>query len=130
MFIEKLNMSEREALCQLIVSIAYIDGKVTDEENSFIKNYCLIAGVEKTLSTEMNIERACEQLMGETSKIVALQEVVKIAVCDGTYDQSERQGAYRIAAALGVNEQKFLEIEKWVLDGHEWALKGEAMLVA
>jgi len=128
MFVELLDKNEKNALVQLIVSIAKADGNVSQEEIDFLKQYATENDVVVDLNKEINLTEACSSITSYEGKIVAIQEIVKIALSDGHYDESERRGAAAIAEMLHLTSDKFLEIENWVVEGQKWLVTGEELL--
>ena len=128
MFVELLDKNEKNALVQLIVSIAKADGNVSQEEVDFLTAYANENDVVVDLNKEIDLTAACSAINSYEGSVVAIQEIVKMALSDGHYDESERRGAAAIAEMLNLTSDKFLEIENWVVDGQKWLVRGEELL--
>jgi len=129
MFVNILSSEEKKAIFQLLLAIARADGNLPKEEIDYLSAYAAEYSIHFDLNMEPNLEQACSQLRSFKSKIVAIQEIVKIALVDGHYDDAEKKGALIIANLLQLPTEKFEEIESWVIEGQKWVLKGEEMLI-
>lgn len=128
MFVDMLSKDEKQGLVQLITFIAKADGDITEEEMSFLSNYASEYNMPFDIDAEVSLESACAQIGTEGSKIVALQEIIKMALSDGEYDIEERKGAFAISEMLSLSKEKFEEVESWVIEGHNWVHRGEEMV--
>jgi len=128
MFVDLLEQKEKDALMMLLVDIAKADGRVDESEKDFLSKYAKEHGVELNLEKNVSITDACCQISSQKAKVVTMQEIVKLAIVDGNYDDAEKAGAMAIAEMLGIDSDKFKEIEKWVLDGQQWVQYGVKML--
>ena len=128
MFTELLSVEEKMALLKLITGIAKADGEITKEEADFLSVYASEIGVSVDLDSDFSIEDTCALLCSYKAKIITMQEIIKMALVDGNYDEQERNGALIISQTLGIPLEKFLEIENWVIEGHNWVARGEKLL--
>lgn len=129
MFVNFLSSEEKKSLFQLILAIARADGDISIKEIDYLSAYADEYNIDFSPNMESNLEQVCSQLRSFKSKVVAIQEIVKIALVDGHYDEAEKRGALMIANLLQLPTEKFQEIENWVIEGQKWVLKGEEMLV-
>ena len=129
MFVNILSSEEKKVLFQLLLAIAKADGSLPKEEIDYLSAYAAEYSIDFDLNMEPDLEQACSQLRSFKSKVVAIQEIVKIALVDGHYDDAEKKGALMIANLLQLSTEKFEEIESWVIEGQKWVLKGEEMLI-
>lgn len=129
MFVDQITEIEKESLLKLLISIAQIDGNISIEETEFLSEYAKEYGLLANLDSTISIEDACASLESHEAKVIALQEIVKIAVVDGNYDSSEREGAIAISGMLNIPMETFLKIENWVLEGQRWVIQGEELLL-
>lgn len=128
MFVAYLNEVEKNALMSLLVDISKADGSLDDSELEFLSAYSVENGIKLNLEEDVPLAEACKLIESAKGKIVALQEIVKLAIVDGQYDEAERKGALIIAGMLGISTSKFEEVEKWVLDGQQWVARGYQMI--
>ncbi len=129
MFLDQLKMSEKQALLIMLVDIAKADNELKDKEKEFLKVYAEENGVKLDFDTIiLSVEEACKLLESSKAKVVAIQEVIRLAIVDGEYAEEEKKGALHIAKLLGVSNSKFEEIESWVLRGRDWVAEGLEMI--
>lgn len=128
MFVELLEDSEKQALMSLLVNIAKADGNIDKSEIDFLSKYADDYNLTLDLEKEISISDACSRINSQKAKIVTIQEIVKLAIVDGNYDDAERKGVMVISEMLNIVVSKFEEIEKWVLDGQKWVAQGVQML--
>lgn len=128
MFVDQLPDNEKQALMSLLVDISKADGELAKSEIRFLSEYASEHGVHLDLEKDISISDACNAIESNKGKVVALQEIVKLAIVDGHYDESEKKGVIAISGMLKISLTKFEEIEKWVLDGQKWVNQGFQML--
>lgn len=128
MFINQLSNTEKKALMSLLVDISKADGNLSDAEIDFLNAYASENDIELNISNTPSIAEACGEINSHKGKVVAIQEIVKLAIVDGHYDESERAGAIAISQLLHLPISKFEEIEAWVLDGEHWVNRGVQLL--
>lgn len=128
MFVDILSNEEKFGLLQLITAIAQADGEISHEEEVFINSYANEHGISFNINSEIDISSACSSINTPKAKIIALQEIIKMALIDGHYANEERNGALAISNMLSLSSEKFNEIEEWVIQGQSWVKKGEEML--
>jgi len=128
MFVDVLAKEEKEGLISLLTCIAKIDGEISDQEIKFLTEYSKEHDIQVDLKSEINLEAACSLIKSEKSKVVAIQEIIKIAISDGDYDSAERQGALAISKMLSMSPEAFDKIESWVIQGQRWVQAGEEMV--
>lgn len=130
MFVDILSNEEKFGLIQLIAAIAQSDGKITNEEEVFINNYANEHGIVFDINSNIDISGACSSIKTPKAKVVALQEIIKMALVDGHYADEERNGALAISNMFSLSLEKFNEIEEWVIQGQSWVKKGEEMIAS
>ncbi len=128
MFVDLLEHKEKAALMMLLVDIAKADGNIDSSEMDFLTKYANEHGVELDLEKNISIYDACRQISSQKAKVVTMQEIVKLAIVDGNYDEGEKAGAMAIAEMLSIETDTFKKIEEWVLDGQQWVQRGIEML--
>jgi uncharacterized tellurite resistance protein B-like protein len=128
MFVEILSLTEKEALMQLLACVAQADGKITEEEERFLAGYADEHCITVDLGKRYEIRETCSKIASPQGKVVALQELIKLALADGHYDTAEQTGVQAIADQLAVSSQKVQEIEEWVIEGQRWIHRGEQMV--
>lgn len=130
MFVDILSNEEKTGLFELLVAIAQADGDISKEENKFLRNYATENNINHDIHDTINLAESCSLIKTPKAKIIALQEVIKIALSDGHYDNEERKGALAISNILSLAPEKFYEIENWVIEGQSWVKKGEKIVAS
>lgn len=130
MFMEILPLADRQNIMQLLLAIAHVDGEVTEDELRFISHLGAINGVDVDFEVQADVQSICAKITDPQSKVIALQEVVKTALADGSYDEAEQKGVRIIAAQMEVDEAILIEIEQWVAAGQAWIAQGQAMVAS
>ncbi len=129
MFIERLTGPQRRALAHLMVTVAVVDGRLHVREREFIAGYLRRCGIEEDLiDSPQPVEVACAAFDSYAARVVALQELLRLACIDLEFDESEREQIAFLAALMEVPAEVLEMVEQWVLDGYDWLLRGEAML--
>lgn len=130
MFADRLTQEQRQAVFDLGVILANVDSDVSDEEIQYLENFSTAFGIEYDLDkSTINIDDALTVFETKVSKIILLQELIKLSYKDGHFGKEEQDKVFHIAQKVGVNDSDlFLRIEKWVRQGVDWAFEGEQML--
>lgn len=128
MFVDQLSENEKQALMSLLVNISKADGHLAESEIAFLSAYSKDNGILLDVDEGVSISDACNAIGSKKGKVIAIQEIVKLAIVDGHYDKAERKGAIAISEMFNISIAKFEKIEKWVLDGQQWVSQGFQML--
>lgn len=129
MFIERLTEHQRRALAHLMVTVAVVDGRLHIREREFIAGYLQRCAIEEDLIDDPQpVEVACAAFDSYAARVVALQELLRLAWIDLDFDETERAQIAFLATVMEVPAEVLEMVEQWVLDGYDWLLRGEAML--
>ncbi|MBD3612240.1 MAG: TerB family tellurite resistance protein [Hydrogenovibrio crunogenus] len=130
MFADRLTSEQRQAVFDLAVLLAHADHDVSEEEQQYLKNFSDAFGIEYDLDkSEINIDDTLTAFSSKQSKMILLQELVKLSYKDGHFGQEEQENVFMIAQKVGLNDPELLiRIEKWVREGFNWVYEGEQML--
>lgn len=131
-FAYKLSQQQREALLQLLVYMAGVDYEITMEEEAFLIEWAKEWQLPLDLTPEEDISEKQLLALFDTyaAKVIALQEIIKLAYQDGHYGEEERDKVKAFATRLGLANYELLsEINKWVRVWFDWHYAGEQMLI-
>ncbi|MDX1795178.1 MAG: TerB family tellurite resistance protein [Hydrogenovibrio sp.] len=130
MFADRLTPQQRQVVFDLAVLLANADLDVSDEEVSYLKNFSEAFGIEFDLDkSAVNMDNALRVFDTKASKIILLQELIKLSYKDGHFGEEEQDKVFAIAQKIGLNDPEvFLRVEKWVRQGADWLFEGEQML--
>lgn len=130
MFADRLTSEQRQSVFDLAVNLAAADNNVSDEEIQYLKSFASSFGIEYTLDkSDLDFNITLSKFDTRKSKIIALQELIKLSYKDGHFGLEEQDKVFLIAQKLGLNDPEIiLRIEKWVREGFDWVYEGEEML--
>lgn len=130
MFADRLSVEQRQAVFDLAVLLANADMDVSEEELGYLKGFSDAFGIEFDLDkSDVKFEDALRVFDSKQSKIILLQELIKLSYKDGHFGEEEQDKVFLIAQKIGMNDSDlFLKIEKWVRQGADWLFEGEQML--
>ena len=115
MFLNKLELIEKEAFVSLSVKATEADRKVTDEERQVIEDYCKEMDIEFIGENNvMPIEDAIDifSRANDQNKKIAVLEIIGLMYADGTYDDEERVFVNSFANRIGVSDDTVNKIEE------------------
>lgn len=132
MFADRLTSEQRQAVFDLTVLLAHADHDVSEEEQQYLKNFSDAFGIEYDLDkSSLNIDDTLTAFHDKQSKIILLQELVKMSYKDGHFGEEEQENVFMIAQKVGLNDPELIiRIERWVRQGFDWVYEGEQMLEA
>ncbi|WP_040728038.1 hypothetical protein [Thiomicrorhabdus sp. Kp2] len=130
MFADKLTQAQRQVVFDLAVNLAAADNDVSDEEVQYLKDFSSAYGIDYDLDkSSLNIDDAITLLDSKSSRIITLQELIKLSYKDGHFGDEEQDRVFLIAQKMGLNDPELmLRIEKWVRQGFDWIYEGEMMI--
>lgn len=130
MFAQKLTPEQRQGLFDLAVNLAAADKNISDEEIQYLQDFSSAFGIEYTLEKpDLNYDEVLSVFDSKTSKIITLQELIKLSYKDGHFGREEQDHVFLVAEKMGLNDPELiLRIEKWVRQGFDWVYEGEQML--
>ncbi|WP_024850721.1 tellurite resistance TerB family protein [Hydrogenovibrio kuenenii] len=130
MFADRLTVEQRQAVFDLAVMLANADMDVSEEELGYLRTFSEAFDIEFDLDkSDVNLEDALRTFDTKKSKIILLQELIKLSYKDGHFGEEEQDKVFMIAQKIGMNDSDlFLKIEKWVRQGADWLFEGEQML--
>jgi tellurite resistance protein len=127
--IDRLNSDERVALLELMTCLAKTDGKMTEVSQEVLREYAELLEVDPAdIDSDTTPEELVPQFQSPASRVVALQEVFRLANLDGVFTIGEESAILDIASLMGFPMEFVQRVEQWVLDGLEWTLTGEKLI--
>ncbi len=126
MFADRLSPEQRQAVFDLAVNLANADNDLSVEEIDYLKTFSSEFNITYDLDKEMiNVDEALSVFSNRQSKIILLQELIKLSYKDGHFGKEEQDNVFMIAQKIGLNSSDLiLKIEKWVRDGFNWSYEG------
>ncbi len=130
MFLDRLNQEQRQALFDLAANLAAADHNISEEEVQYLKDFSEAYRIEFNLNkVDIDVVETLAKFDSKESRIIVLQELIKISYKDGHFGQEEQDKVFLIAQKMGLNNPELIiRIEKWVRQGFDWIYEGEQML--
>lgn len=130
MFADRLTQAQRQVVFDLAANLAAADNDVSDEEIQYLKDFSSAYGLDYNLDKgELNIDDAVTQLDTKASRIITLQELIKLSYKDGHFGKEEQDRVLLIAQKMGLNDPELMIlIDNWVRQGFDWIYEGEQMI--
>ncbi len=130
MFSDKLTQKQRQVVFDLAANLAAADNDVSEEEVNYLQSFADAYGIEYSLDkADISIDDLIAQLDSKVSRIITLQELIKLSYKDGHFGKEEQDKVFLIAQKMGLNDAALImRIEKWVRQGFDWMYEGEQML--
>ncbi len=130
MFANELNQQQKQAVFDLAVNLANADNDLSEGEIEYLKNFSSTFDIVYDLDKEsMNIDNTLVVFSDRKSKIILLQQLMKISYKDGHFDKKEQDKVFMIAQKIGLNNPELiLRIERWVRSGIDWEYEGAQIL--
>lgn len=119
MFVYKLDAQQRQAVFDLAMNLAAADNDISEEEVHYLEAFSAAFGIEyDTNKNDIDIGQTLSVFKSRSSKVILLQELIKLSYKDGHFGDEEQDKVFSIANKLGINDPELmLQIEKWVRDG-------------
>lgn len=127
--LDRLSPNEQRALLELLVHLAKADGRLKDMEREVLEMYADLVQVDRAeIEGDYSLEQLVPQFKTPASRVIALQELFRLSHLDGWFAESEQSEILEVSAMMHVPMELLQKIERWVLDGIEWAERGEEIL--
>ncbi len=130
--LERLTTEEQQALMELMGCLAHADGHFNDINRELLAQYAELFNIQ--LADVVcdcdadSLDTLAAQFQRPESRIVVLQELLRLAHLDGIFNKDEKSLILHVAALMEVPPEFVKEIDDWVLGGIEWTLRGERLL--
>lgn len=130
MFADQLTQEQRQVVFDLAANLAAVDNEVSSEEEQYLKDFSQAYAIEYVLDkSSLDIDKALAKLDSKKSRIITLQELIKLSYKDGHFGKEEQDKVFLLAQKMGLNNTDFLmRVEAWVRQGFDWIYEGEQML--
>ena len=114
-----VSKAEKKAVMYLLNAISRADEKVEQEELEFLdffaQKHHLVLDEEEF--KKQKLDELCSNIQSPRAKQFAIEEVIKLAICDGNYHKDERSAAMLLGQMLNISQTEFMEIERSVIEG-------------
>jgi tellurite resistance protein len=115
MFLNQLTEKEQVAFIELAHLVAVADGIMSEQEQELIQLYKQEAALSDDYQIQdLPLEEILKAFESETSKNIALLEVLAVIFSDGTYSDDERQIVKLIKQSFGFTPEKYETYKAWI----------------
>lgn len=132
--VNRVPNPDRLPFTKALAYIALADDSVTIDEKRMVTQYAeawglsegVTADLEDTLrsGTPQSLDALVASFSESGTRFLLVQELMRLSHTDGTYGDAERREIAVIAQRLGMSEEQFREVEKWVGRGRAWEMPG------
>jgi uncharacterized tellurite resistance protein B-like protein len=133
--VNRVPTPDRLPFIKALAYIALADDSVTIDEKRMVTQYAeawglsegVTADLEDTLrsGTRQSLDALVASFSESGTRFLLVQELMRLSHADGTYGDAERREIAVIAQRLGMSEEQFREVEKWVGRGRAWEMPSE-----
>lgn len=127
--LDQLTPNEQTALMELLIHLAKSDGAVEDVDNEILEQYADLIDVDMdSLNGELPLEEILPQFESPASKLIAVQELLRLAHLDGYFSDNEKSAIREVAQRMRIPANLLQKADTWVVDGLNWMWRGEELL--
>ena len=127
--LDRLDADEQRVLMELLIYMAKADGQVVDIEDEVLHQYAELVDVDfGTLDGNLGPEELIPRLEEPASRIIVLQEMLRLAHIDGLFSDDEQEAILTMAQYMGIPIDLLRKVDEWVLEGLKWVWRGEELL--
>ena len=132
--VNRVAETDRMPFVKALAHIALADDSVSVNEKEMVEQYAEAWELGEDAKSEIqNIldsgsSLSLDSLVGQFSesgtRFLLMQELMRLSHSDGTYGDAERKEIAAIAKRMGMTQDQFREVEKWVGRGQAWDMGG------
>lgn len=127
--LDRLTPEEQHALLELLMYMAKSDGRVMDVEEEILQQYADLVEVDfDTIDGGLTPSELIPRFISPVSRMIALQELLRLSHLDGYFANDEQAAIYDIAEQMRIPQEYVAELDEWVVDGLRWMMRGEDLL--
>ncbi len=130
MFIHLLNRTEKEILIDLLMRLANIDNTFDRNEMDYVLAIHLKHEVDMKTDPNRSVQQLCSSIKKDASRVIILQEMLRLARIDGEFAEPERVLIDEVAKYFKITAEKFIEIDRWVKSGLTWSANGTQIITS
>jgi uncharacterized tellurite resistance protein B-like protein len=126
---------DRLPFIKALAYIALADNSVTIDEERMVAQYAEAWGLSEGVTADFedalrsgppqSLDALVASFSESGTRFLLVQELMRLSHTDGTYGDAGRREIAVIAQRLGMSEEQFREVEKWVGRGRAWEMPGE-----
>ena len=120
MYLNQLSNEQKELFLDLCIHAAESNAEITDKEKNYIKQYCEEMQIaEVRFKAEMPLEQAIDKMIAVSNQRelrIVLIELTALVMCDGHYDDFEKNFIKKIAIAANITDDDKLKMQESISD--------------
>jgi len=115
---ETISVDEKVALMYLLNAISQADGKIEQAELDYLTYFTQEhhLRLDEELFKQQKLDQLCQAITSKQAKQFAIEQIIKLSICDNNYHETERKAAMVLAGLLGLKQQEFLTIEQYIIE--------------
>ena len=128
----RVSSTDQLPFLKALAHIAAIDNSVSVNEKEMVVNYADAWDLSESDRSEVRgilesgSSLSLDALVGAFSesgtRLLLVEELVRLAYADGTYGDAEREEVASIARRMDLTDQQLDELEEWIDRGQAWDL--------
>ncbi len=126
-YVVNLSLEEKLLFLRMIIRLIGKDGKIDDNERSFMKELAKQYQIPKECSTQINqvmsedaLMEQAKNLLNRQKSLYLIKELLTVANSDEDLDDKEIDLVIKVGKALQIEDEKVAEINQLVLDYMSW----------
>lgn len=126
-YVVNLSLEEKLLFLRLIIRLIGKDGKIDDNERSFMKELAKQYQIPKECSAQINqvmsedaLMEQAKNLLNRQKSLYLIKELLTVANSDEDLDDKEIDLVIKVGKALQIEDEKVAEINQLVLDYMSW----------
>ncbi len=128
--VSRVDEKDRMPFLKALAHIATVDDSVDLDEKRMVEQYAdawnltdsAKSQVQQILDTKssLSLNQLASEFSESGTRFLLTQELMRLGYADGTYGEAERKEIASIAKRMGMSQEQFREVEKWVGRGQAW----------
>ncbi len=122
-YVADLNLAEKLVFLRMIIRLIGKDGRIDDNERSFMKELAEQYHIPKEYGAQINKKSTEDELIAEAQgllnrkkSIYLIKELLMVANVDNDLEDSEIDFVIKVSKALNIEDQKVSDLNQLVLD--------------
>lgn len=128
--VSRVDETDRLPFLKALAHLATVDDSVDLDEKKMVEQYAdawELGGTAKSeveaildAKSSLSLRQLVAEFTESGTRFLLVQELMRLGYADGTYGDAERKEIASIAQRMGMSENQFREVEKWVGRGQAW----------
>mgnify|MGYP000880962111 CR=1 FL=1 len=115
MFLNRLNVKQKENFIELAYMVAGADGNYTSEEKKMMEIYKHETELYKYSRKNKDLDKILSSFNDSVSQNILLVEIMGLILSDSRFHVKEKEIVTKIISHFGISREKLDKVKKWVL---------------